>query len=129
MIRPTIVPINPKEKTWICGPTQDQVDGLKKIAPSGEGMTVDEIFQTILGNNKGKVQTEYTIGTGLDGQKTFVLNDLSADFITTDAPKHIVIDEATHVDNLKLQAIGQYAKLTGAKVTLLGDENQRGFEK
>jgi len=47
--------INPKEKTWISGPTSDQVDGLKKVAPSGEGMTVDEILQTILGNNKGKV--------------------------------------------------------------------------
>lgn len=121
--------IDPKEKTWISGPTIDQVKGLKSVAPSGEEMTVEEILQTILGNNKGKVQTEYTIGKGLDGQKTFVLNDLSGDFITTNAPKHIVIDEATHIDSLTLQALGQYAKLTGAKITLLGDENQRGFEK
>lgn len=121
--------IDPKEKTWISGPTKDQVQGLQEVAPSGEGMTVDEILQAILGNNTGKVQTDYTIGTGLDGQKTFVLNDLSKYFITTNAPKHIVIDEATHVDNLTLQAIGQYAKLVGAKVTLLGDENQRGYEK
>lgn len=121
--------IDPKEKTWISGPTEDQVNGLKGIAPSAEGMTVDQILQTILGNNKGKVQTDYKIGTGLDKSKTFVLNDLSSYFITTNAPKHIVIDEATHIDTLTLQALGQYAKLTGAKITLLGDENQKGFNK
>ena len=40
----------------------------------------------------------------------------------------LVIDETTHIDTTKLQVIANWAKKAGVRVTILGDENQRGAE-
>lgn len=43
------------------------------------------------------------------------------------APKAIVIDEATHLSNLELQLISEFCRLNNTKLILVGDSKQKGF--
>ena len=43
------------------------------------------------------------------------------------APAVIVIDEATHLSNLELQIISQFAKINDSRLILLGDGKQKGW--
>lgn len=43
------------------------------------------------------------------------------------APEVIVIDEATHLSNLELQILSQFARINGSKLILLGDGKQKGW--
>lgn len=43
------------------------------------------------------------------------------------APEAIIIDEATHLSNLELQLLGEFARLNNTKLVFLGDNKQRGF--
>ena len=43
------------------------------------------------------------------------------------APEAIIIDEATHLSNLELQLLGEFARINNSKLILLGDNKQRGF--
>lgn len=42
------------------------------------------------------------------------------------APEVIVIDEATHLSNLELQILSQFARVNNSKLILLGDSKQKG---
>lgn len=43
------------------------------------------------------------------------------------APEAIIIDEATHLSNLELQLLSEFAKLNNTKLVFLGDNKQRGY--
>lgn len=43
------------------------------------------------------------------------------------APEVIVIDEATHLSNLELQILSQFARINNSKLILLGDSKQKGW--
>ena len=43
------------------------------------------------------------------------------------APEVIVIDEATHLSNLELQILSQFARVNNSKLILLGDSKQKGW--
>lgn len=134
------------EDTWLSGPTSSQVDGLQKALPKGRGMSKQELFEIILGRaaateflnsakydaangkwvdiTKGKY---YTLAQGLDGNKTVQLKKSVKVNKITNAPKLLVIDEATHFSTAELQLISKFAKENGINVFLLGDSNQNGY--
>lgn len=65
----------------------------------------------------------YTKVPGLDKNTTVELKkDIKVNKITN-APKLIVIDEATHFSTAELQLIGKFAEENGINVILLGDDN------
>ena len=115
--------INDDEETWIAGPTDSQIENLKELAPKAKAFSLDNLIKAIY---KGELKG--TKGKGLDGWEPKIIDDSKAEYIIKDAPKHLVFDEATHVDTLKLQVIANWAKKAGVRVTILGDENQRGAE-
>ena len=43
------------------------------------------------------------------------------------APEVIVIDEVTHLSNLELQILSQFARINNSKLILLGDSKQKGW--
>lgn len=43
------------------------------------------------------------------------------------APDMIIIDEATHLSNLELQILSQFAKVNNSRLILLGDNKQKGW--
>lgn len=115
--------VNEDEETWIAGPTDRQLEALKEIAPKAKAFNLDNLIKAIY---KGELKG--TAGKSIDGWTPKIIDDSKAEYIIKDAPKHLIIDEATHVDTLKLQAIANWAKKAGVRVTILGDENQRGAE-
>ncbi len=134
------------EDAWLSGPTSSQVDVLLESLPKGRGMSKEELFEVILGkqaaseflnstkydetNDKWVDSTKgkyYTTVPGLDGNTTVVLKDSVKVNKITNAPKLLVIDEATHFNTAELQVIGKFARENGINVFLLGDDNQNGF--
>ena len=114
-----------EDSVWLSGPDTDQVNNLKEVAPKGRGLVKNDLIDIITGGNRSLLNN-YTQKVGLDKTKTLILSDISDSLITKDAPKYLIIDEATHFSNLELQVIGQWAKKGGTKVLYLGDENQLG---
>ena len=114
--------INQDEDTWIAGPTSHQVEALATIAPKAKTFSVNDLIKAIYtGEVKGSE------GIGLDkGWKPAIFSGDETKFVIKDAPKHLLIDEATHIDTLKLQVIANWAKKAGVRLTILGDENQNG---
>lgn len=130
------------ENAWLCGPTQDQVNNLINYLPKGQGKTKEELLSMALGAERyaefknsftrkddGTWKTDGKFGIivpGLDGNKTVkVKEDVSVNKIA-DAPKLIVIDEATHFNTAELQIISKFAKLNNIQILLLGDDHQNG---
>lgn len=133
------------EDTWLSGPTSSQINNLLEALPKGSGKSKEELFEIILGRaeateflnsvtwdeaNKRWIDKTggkfYTKTQGLDKNTTVELkSDIKVNKIT-DAPKLIVIDEATHFSTAELQLIGKFAEENGINVILLGDDNQNG---
>lgn len=133
------------EDTWLSGPTSSQINNLLEALPKGTGKSKEELFEIILGRaeateflnsvtwddaNKRWIDKTggkfYTKVPGLDKNTTVELKkDIKVNKITN-APKLIVIDEATHFSTAELQLIGKFAEENGINVILLGDDNQNG---
>lgn len=130
------------ENAWLCGPTQTQIDNLTDYLPKGQSKTKEDLLSTALGAERyaefknsfsrkedGTWKTDGKFGvivSGLDGNKTVKLKDDVAVNKVTDAPKLIVIDEATHFNTAELQVISKFAKLNNIQILLLGDDHQNG---
>lgn len=130
--------------TWVCGPTQSQVDRLLNRLPKGQGKTTEQLLTEILGaeqyeefkgsfkqeNGVWKTSGKFGAGVkGLEGNRTFKINDNVKVNKIENAPKLIIIDEATHVDTAKLQIISKFAELNGIQLLLLGSDHQNGSVK
>jgi DNA transposition AAA+ family ATPase len=113
---------NESETTWLSGPTDTQIQGLKKVANKGIGKSKEDLLNYILGGKP----ISYTVKKkkGIDGRSIISID--SQDLNTTNTPKHLIIDEATHFSNAELQIISQWARKAGVRLTLIGDENQKG---
>lgn len=127
---------------WLCGPTQTQIDSLLGYLPKGSGKTKEELLSIALGSERyaefknsfsrkddGTWKTDGKYGVvvpGLEGNKTIKLRDDVTVTKVTDAPKLIVIDEATHFNTAELQVISKFAKLNNIQILLLGDDHQNG---
>lgn len=133
------------KNTWLCGPTQSQVDTLINSLPDGKGYIKEQLMATIMGSERyealknsfttdknGITRTNGEFGSivdGLEGNKTFKLKESVTVNKVPDAPKLIIIDEATHFSTAELQVISKFAELNGSQVLLLGDDHQNGYIK
>lgn len=133
------------ENTWLCGPVQKQVDGLLNRLPKGRGLIKEQLLQLILGSEQyaefkgsfkqdgnGTWKSDGKFGSGvpgLEGNRTFKINDKLKINKIQDAPKLIIIDEATHFDTSELEIISKFAEINGSQLLLLGDDHQNGSIK
>lgn len=127
---------------WLCGPTQTQINSLLGYLPKGQGKAKEELLSMALGSERyaefknsfsrkddGTWKTDGKFGSivpGLEGNKTVKLKDDVTVNKITNAPKLIIIDEATHFNTAELQLISKFAKLNNIQILLLGDDHQNG---
>lgn len=130
------------ENVWLSGPTQTQVNNLQGYLPKGQGISKDQLLINALGaeqyaqfkvsftrKDDGTWKTDGKFGSivpGLDGTKTVKLKDNIVINKISNAPKLIIIDEATHFNTAELQVISKFAKLNNIQILLLGDDHQNG---
>ena len=136
------------DSVWISGPSDTQIDGLKKIIPHAQAFGHTELFNSILGSdqysqilseikegtNKAKDQDKAKDGKIYSGKYITVKKGLdypelvegSIKFITKDAPKQLVIDEVTLFSNTELLLLSKWAELTGCELIFAGDKHQNG---
>lgn len=130
------------ENAWLCGPAETQINSLNNYLPKGVGKSKEELLNIVLGSEryaefknsfsmdqKGDWKSNGKFGNvvpGLDGNNTVKVKDSVVVNKIQNAPKLIVIDEATHFNTAELQIISKFAKLNGIQVLLLGDDHQNG---
>lgn len=124
--------------TWVAGPAIDQALGLKEKLPKAKEYTVDDILKVFLGdtlfNNLNQaIETKNSNSdlfsvTNVNGNNKFTLKNKLLQFIkVNNLPKHIVVDEATHIPEVKLQLLSKIAETYKINLLLLGDTAQSGF--
>lgn len=124
--------------TWISGPTQQQIDKLERSLPKSSKKTIDELLKlatdvnvdSIIKEENGKYSitntTHVTKGTGLDGQSVAIVQDSFPIKKINNPPKFIIIDEATHIDSIRLQILSKFCEKNGIQLILMGDTFQNG---
>lgn len=116
------------KNTWVSGPTQSQVDNLKNSLPDSTEKLKSDLFNTIFGGKVPNIKDLYT--TQKENGSTIVnlKNNLNVKKIDN-APKQLVIDEATHFSTPELLIISKFCDLNGINLILIGDEHQNGYYK
>lgn len=145
----------PGDKIWISAPKDSQIDTLFKATTKGakflnreksesddvgvliEAIGVDqEAYQEAMKQLKD-LSKEETLKE--NGSEYFVIQENEEMLIPVpnyskfgikkidNAPEVIIIDEATHLSSLEIQLYGEFGRLNGTKIILLGDNKQRGF--
>ena len=115
------------ENTWVCGPTNSQIDNLKRSLESSTEKSKKDLMDLVLGVPNPKLSDLYTIGK-LNGNNFPIINDSVKINKIQNPPKNIVIDEATHFNAAELLLIGKTCKENNIKLFLLGDEHQSGIQ-
>lgn len=116
------------EDTWVSGPTQSQVDNLKNSLSDSTEKLKSDLFSTIFGGKASNIKDLYTTQTE-NGNTIVNLKD-NLDIKKVDnAPKQLVIDEATHFSTPELLIISKFCDLNGINLILIGDEHQNGYNK
>lgn len=125
---------------WLCAPTESQLKTLFKSTGKGITKTLDgddSLFSTIC--DVSSLNTALKNFENQDNDSEFYeINDINGNSIykinkdkfgikkLDDAPKLLVIDEATYINNIKLQVLSEFAKLNNCKLLLLGHDKQNG---
>ena len=116
------------KNTWVSGPTQSQVDNLKDSLPDSTEKLKSDLFNTIFGGKAPNIKDLYT--TQKENGSTIVnLKDNLNVKKIDNAPKQLVIDEATHFSTPELLIISKFCDLNGINLILIGDEHQNGYNK
>lgn len=114
--------------TWVSGPTQSQVDNLKNSLPDSTEKTKADLFSAIFGGKAPNIKDLYTTQKENGGTIVNLKDNLSIKKIDN-APKHLVIDEATHFSTPELLLVSKFCDLNGINLILIGDEHQNGYNK
>lgn len=141
-----VAKLSATDNVWYSGPTQSQLDNLTDSLPKGKGISKEELFELALGkaeaaeflssvtwdneNNKWVDNTNgkyYTKTRNIIKDSTVLLKDSVTVNKVTDAPKYLIIDEATHFSTAELQILSKFAKENNIQLILLGDPNQNGY--
>lgn len=148
------VSTNGGKDTFISGPATEQAKELKNSLPNAQIVSIEDLVHLALGEEKGNdflnhlnLQKEengvkvtasngkpiydtggyFNIVTTSQSNDTSVLTiDDSLIQTTTDAPKNIVIDEATWIPTATISLLGRWARKNNVNLQLLGDSNQNG---
>ena len=114
--------------TWVSGPTQSQVDNLKNSLPDSTEKTKADLFNAIFGGKVPNIKDLYTTQKENGGTIVNLKDNLGIKKIDN-APKHLVIDEATHFSTPELLLVSKFCDLNGINLVLIGDEHQNGYNK
>ena len=114
--------------TWVSGPTQSQVDNLKNSLPDSTEKTKADLFSAIFGGKAPNIKDLYTTQKENGGTIVNLKDNLGIKKIDN-APKHLVIDEATHFSTPELLLVSKFCDLNGINLILIGDEHQNGYNK
>lgn len=114
--------------TWVSGPTQSQVDNLKNSLPDSTEKTKADLFSAIFGGKAPNIKDLYTTQKENGGTIVNLKDNLGIKKIDN-APKHLVIDEATHFGTPELLLVSKFCDLNGINLVLIGDEHQNGYNK
>lgn len=114
--------------TWVSGPTQSQVDNLKNSLPDSTEKTKADLFSAIFGGKAPNIKDLYTAQKE-NGSTIVNLKDNLGIKKIDNAPKHLVIDEATHFSTPELLLVSKFCDLNGINLVLIGDEHQNGYNK
>ena len=116
------------KNTWVSGPTQSQVDNLKDSLPDSTEKLKSDLFNTIFGGKVPNIKDLYTTQKE-NGIIIVNLKDNLNIKKIDNAPKYLVIDEATHFSTPELLIISKFCDLNGINLILIGDEHQNGYNK
>ena len=114
--------------TWVSGPTQSQVDNLKNSLPDSTEKTKADLFSAIFGGKAPNIKDLYTTQKENGGTIVNLKDNLGIKKVDN-APKHLVIDEATHFSTPELLLVSKFCDLNGINLILIGDEHQNGYNK
>lgn len=114
--------------TWVSGPTQSQVGNLKNSLPDSTEKTKADLFSAIFGGKAPNIKDLYTTQKENGGTIVNLKDNLGIKKIDN-APKHLVIDEATHFSTPELLLVSKFCDLNGINLVLIGDEHQNGYNK
>lgn len=135
--------LNPDEKVWLSTPEATQEKTLKEAIGRGDYYSKEDLMKQAVDSttlallnsdleNKQKDSKFYSFnaGQGLDASDTITINFDNVKVKKIDnAPKIIVIDEATHFSNAYLQILNEFARVNGIQIVTLGDINQNGNQQ
>lgn len=142
VVFPTIVDYAKKVKNlndsdvWVSAPTKRQYDKLVELSKA-KGFDVKELCEKLIGNTQYAQLLSEAEGTGVSSNlinvktvtgKTIKVASDSLTYTTTEIPKLIVIDEATHCSTLQLSIISNFCKKHNIALILLGDNYQQGHK-
>lgn len=120
------------ENVWISGPTQNQIDGLSVYMPKGKQISKEDLFKIIIGDEYTKFKENPlnygTSNVGLNSHKVVILKNSIKVNKTDDAPRQLVIDEASHFNSLELQLISKWARENGVHLILIAGSSQNGYD-
>lgn len=128
--------------TWITAPTKNQIINLNNSLKEAKAIdSYEELVFAALGKDQGikflqEVNSEhkddstyqfFSVIKSLQNNATTVLTIDESQINTIDnAPKTIVIDEATHIPVAVHELLSMFAKKNNINLLLLGDNNQNG---
>lgn len=130
-----------EEEAWVAGPTSEQADNLKDSLHRKTSYTFKELLTKILGEDQlTAIEAEleaidpstpyngkyFTFGS-VNGSPVIKLKKESITFNTSEKPKKIFLDEATHLSALEIQILNAFSESVGALNYLAGDSNQAGY--
>ncbi len=115
--------------TWVCGPTETQVNNLKEIKSNLTGYTSKKLLKLILEDQYDeklgiKKELVSTNNNKHDGGRADISKLEIKSF--SNPPSNIILDETTLISNAELQAIAKWCTLNNVQLILIGDENQNG---
>lgn len=130
-----------EEDAWVAGPTSEQANNLKNALHRKKAYTFKELLTKILGEDQlTAIEAElesidpstpydgkyFTFGS-VNGSPVIKLKKESITFNTSEKPKKIFLDEATHLSALEIQILNAFSEHVGALNYLAGDSNQAGY--
>lgn len=116
------------ENTWLSGPEQSQIDTLQNSLPKGTSITLNDLFRTIFGGDAPDLSTLYTVVKN-NGTSTVVIKPSFTPKVIQNAPKNIVIDEATHLSTAQILVLSKFCKANNINLLLIGDDHQNGYSQ
>lgn len=145
------------DNTWVTGPTKDQGDNIHNNLSKSKVVKIEDLVYLALGEEQGESFLNH-IGLqkkDKDGNPektkqgrpmwdtggffevverenenpTSVLTiDDNQILVTDNVPKHIIVDEATHIPTVTLSLISKWARKNNINLQYLGDSNQNGHK-
>lgn len=124
-------------KVYLSGPTKNQIEQLKEIIEPGIEISVEDLLKSILGpsvyykmeseiQNPESSYTTFRIISGLDSNRSVLINSDTTVSDVNQPVKALIFDEATHLPNAFIQVLTKWAEKNDIQILFMGDDLQNG---